>query len=487
MGLPDQYIHGAYEWMRHIHSKSVVNFFALYGSTPQFRFSAISCAPDNAVLKRIVLEERENGAAVRIFQRIRYYDAPTLRKLSRYTWNPRLRQLVLNKLEHTTDAKPAPPENQYILPTKEGVSFAGYLAKCNAEKRRYDSKTWELIDCLLYAGANEQKLLYDFARGRKFAPKYYDGTDASPYAWLHVMAACNQSLTDPALLKNLTLLGGPVGLAAYARGADILDANEILLLTEDESIALATVERANDQRALRAFADDMTKPYAARMKAYAKLGDRENLHRCVSKPSKYHRSTWKYGYDMDSSNYAVIRACTDKTTLISLYGTGPNDLVARWFVRIASAEEDRQRFTPPKRGRVPEEYRGGIPAEDMARCEVVCRSLDSKEITSALSAMASRRDMLFVCAVEGMAFCRGRAARILSSLPDAQEELRYIALNEDNPHVVRRAIDGIGDVDVLPGILARDLDQNTSNKAVRRLGKLKGMRAKRAERAKKLV
>ena len=207
--------------------------------------------------------------------------------------------------------------------------------------------------------------------------------------------------------------------------------------------ALAAVERADDRRVLRSFADDTAKPYAARMKAYGKLGDRGNLYRCASKPPKFHRSTWKYGYDMDSGNYAAIRACTDEATLMSLFGAGPNHLVDSWAVRIASAEEDRRRFTPPKCGRVPEETRGGIPAEDLARCETVCRSLDSKEITSALSGMASRRDLLFVCAVEGMAFCRGRAARLLSSLPDAREELHYIALNEDNPYVVRRATDGL--------------------------------------------
>lgn len=473
MGSLDQYVYGFYSWMKHIRSRQVVNFFALYGSTPQFRWSAISCAPDEAVLKRIVLEERENGAAVRIFQKIRHHDAPTLRKLSRYTWNPRLRQMAINKLEHITDAKSAPPEKQYIPPTKEGVSFAGYLAKCNAEKHRYDWKTGDLLDCLLYAGANEQKLLHDFARGGKFAPKYYDGTEASPDEWQRVLAVCNPNLTNPALLKALTLLGGVVGLAAYARGADILDANEILLLSEDIGITLAAADRANDMQALRTFADDTTKPYAARMKAYAKLGDRENLRRCVSKPAKYHRSTWKCGYDMDSSNYAVIRACTDKATLINLYGTGPNDLVARWFVRIASAEEDRQSFTPPKRGRVPEEYCGGILAEDMARCEAVCRSLDSKEITNALSVMASRRDMLFVCAAEGMAFCRGRAAHMLCVLPDTQAELCHIALNEENPYVVRRVIDGIDDMGVLRRIIARNLDYDTCVKAEHRLCKLK--------------
>ena len=470
MGPLDRYIHDAREWMRHIHSRSVVNFFALYGPTPQFRFSAISCAPDDAVLKRIVLEERENGAAVRVFQEIRRHDAPTLLKLSRYTWNPRLRQLALNKLEHITDAPPVSHEKRYIPPIKEGVSFAGYLAKCNAEKRRYDANSDGLIDCLLYAEADEQKLLYDFARGGKFAPKYYDGTEASPDEEHRVLAVCNPNLTDPALLKHLTLLGGPVGLAAYARGADRLDANEILLLTEDGGIALAAVERADDQQVLRAFADDTAKPYAARMKAYGKLGDRENLRRYASRPTRYHEATWRCGYDMDSSNYAAICACNDEATLESLYGAGDFHLVQHWAVRIASAEEDRRSFTPPKRGRVPEESRGGIPAEDLARCEAVCRSLDSKEITSALSAMAPRRDMLFVCAVEGMAFCRGRAARMLGSLPEAREELGYIAFNEDNPHVVRRAIDGICESDVL---LRIGLDEDTRRKALFRLDQLK--------------
>lgn len=470
MGLPDQWIHGACEWMRHIHSRSVVNFFALYGQTPQIRFSAISCAPDDAVLKRIVLEERENGAAVRIFQTIRRHDAPTLLKLSRYTWNPRLRRFALNKLEHITHITPALAERRHIPPAKEGVSFSRYLDQCSAEKRRYDANPIDLRDCLLYAGADEQKLLYDFARGGKFAPEYYDGTGASPDEGQRVLAVCNPSLTDPELLKSLTLLGGLVGLAAYARGADRLDANEILLLTEDKSIALAAVERANDQQVLRTFADDTAKPYAARMKAYGKLGDRENLRRYASRPTRYHRATWRCGYDMDSGNYAAICACTDKATLGSLYGAANFHLVKHWAVRIASAEEDRRCFTPPTRGRVPDEYRGGIPAEDLARCEAVCRLLDSREITSALSAMASRRDMLFVCAVEGMAFCRGRAARMLGSLPDAREELGYIAFNEDNPHVVRRAIDGICERDVL---LRISLDEDTRTKALRRLDRLK--------------
>lgn len=181
MGLKGQYLHGACEWMRRIHSRSVVNFFALYGLTRQFRFGAISCGPDDAVLKRIVLEERENGAAVRIFQEIRHHDAPTLRKLSHYTWNPRLRQFALNKLEHITDTTPVSPGRQHIQTAEAVVSFAGYLEKCNAEKRRYDWKTDSLLDCLLYAGADEQKFLYDFACGPKSAPKYYDGIEASPY------------------------------------------------------------------------------------------------------------------------------------------------------------------------------------------------------------------------------------------------------------------------------------------------------------------
>lgn len=68
MGSLDQYVYGFYSWMKHIRSRQVLNVFALYGSTPQFRWSAVSCIPDEAALKRMVLEERENGAAVRIFQ-----------------------------------------------------------------------------------------------------------------------------------------------------------------------------------------------------------------------------------------------------------------------------------------------------------------------------------------------------------------------------------------------------------------------------------
>ena len=188
---------------------------------------------------------------------------------------------------------------------------------------------------------------------------------------------------------------------------------------------------------------------------------------------------------MDSSNYAAICACMDKSTLESLYATGHNHLVGRWSIRIASSEEDRQSFTPQKRGRVSAEYRDRIEAEDLTRCEAVCRSLNSKEITRALSAMASRSDMLFVCAVEGMAFCRGRAAHMLCALRDAQAELCHVALNEDNPYVVRRVIEGIDDIGVLRRIAARNLDHDTCVKAEHRLCKLKDAAARHAAKTNK--
>lgn len=427
----------------HVRCREVVNFFALYGPNPRFRFSAAYCSPDDAVLKRIALEERENGAAICVFRRIRHHDAATLRKFSRYSWNPRLRQMALNKLEHFQDDEPILPENQHKPYVKEGVSFARYLADCNAAKLRYDANSVSLRECLLSSGADEQELLFGYARGGTFAPKYFDGKESLPDEGMRVLAASNPNLTNTQHLLALTLLGGAVGLAAYARGADILDANEILLRTNDDGVALAAVERANDSQTLRAFADDTEKPYFARMKAYGKLGDLENLRRYAARPEKYHRSNWRYGYFMNSSNFAAVSACTDKETLLNLYGYAVSDHVSFWAIRIASPEEDRQKFIPQKRGTVPKENLGRISPVDLAYCRAVCRSLDTAEITNALRAIATRRDMLFYCAVEGMAFCRGRAAHLLASLPDTQEELRFIAENEGNPYVVKKATDGI--------------------------------------------
>ena len=439
----DSYEYGFYDWMKQLHCPAVVDFFALYGPTPHFRSSALSCVTNDAVLKRIALEERENGSAIRAFRRIRRHDTETLLKLSRYTWNPRLRQMALNKLEHASDAETAPAVTREPPPQKENASFARYLDDCAAGKRRYDASAEKLRDCLLHAGADEQELLFGYAQGGPFAPKNYDGTEASAGGETRVFAVCNPNLSDPEFLKTLTLLGGAVGLAAYARGAGALNAEEILRLTEDDCVALAAVERASDPQTLRAFADCTEKPYAARMRAYGKLGDSENLRRYAERPERYHSSTWKCGYSMDSSNFAAIRACTDEETLNNLSGYGAPDLLWRWSVRVASPEEDRRSSNIPERGKVPEEDRARIPAGDLARCEAVCRSLDTREITNELRAMSPRRDLLFVCAVEGMAFCRGRAAHLLASRPDTQEELQFIAQNEENPYIAHRAANGI--------------------------------------------
>ena len=238
----------------------------------------------------------------------------------------------------------------------------------------------------------------------------------------------------------------------------------------------AAIDITDDAAALRAFAGNRKKPYGVRMRAYAKLDDREALRDHAAKPYKWNQITWKYGYCMDSGNYAVITACRSAEQLNALYGVGYDYIVDRWKIRLASAAEDAASFVPPARVKAPDACRGKLPPETLALCGRICRSTDSGFIREGLRAIRDQKDALFFCAVEGMAFCRRRSAQLLCNLQDAREELRFIALNESNPSVVNKAIDGLTDIDALKAVAERGLHNNTTDKAKCRMRALASKR-----------
>ena len=172
----------SFRWLRYIPDDAVRDAFVRCCT----EVSAHTVMDDD-MLSRIALESRENGEALTAFRGICFLDADTVYKLSRYTWEPELRQLALNKLERLPEL---------------GLNALTHRAPLEIES--------DPLRRLLRAGAEQPRLLYDLARGEEAAHRFIY-KDSIPPTWHRVAAACQSALRDPAWLRELAGMAGRWG------------------------------------------------------------------------------------------------------------------------------------------------------------------------------------------------------------------------------------------------------------------------------------